>query len=946
MPDAISGAAAPQGWPVSLSGTVIRVISPGGGGRPWRGLVQPGGGHAVCLRMDAAPPGLRAGDDVHVRGAERFASGDGLFPDEVIARPAGGGARPAPVTSCPPSPAVSARELAGQLGLAALAGAAAEGLVRLAAAPGVLAVMRSRESSDPAIAWAMDRFSDPDTDAMRGAVSMILEPAALVPRSAPARGFGMASRAAEAFRSLRGAPGQKPGGVWLAAAMPALQPDAERGLSASDAMEADPVRREATLGLSGSWLRMPDIIVPHNPAMTGCEFWRKLTRAPAGYEPREVVPPGGRARIAVGHEMAHAYQGAYGYTGGTDAQRNAAECFADAAAVLCCALDAGDVPSARAFGRMRALSALMGTVTHATGLTCERAIAEAERLRAAHGPGRVPLARILDAAHRVAQASAHPDPGDLKRFRAALLERHPDFDRMPPRLMAHAATKALAAQAGGPARPDATAAFVLAALEALPRTALTPHDMLRAANVMAARKVERDDLSGTAASLRAAGLGGLVPAVVHSASARASAEWASGNELAMERARRVLARLVPGMAQALATPREGQRSLRHGVLRAAAAAAQAAIAAAIYGSCIRTAADMERIADVHRAALGHIARGGRRVTARRDLISVLPGADAPAGRTAFDMPVTERMRRLGEMAWQELQLLERADGADGAGLKVAAASLRGLRDRARPVAWSIRVEAREWARLCRDWTEIDLESVRRLALDRPTTAATVATEAAGLARARADFSRFRRMAQQTATAEDLRLHRLFLDGGPGGKPLDWSGRDLRWMDLGRIKGISLRGADLSRADLRGCGASSLDLSGARLDGALLDVRPPAATPAASPGRTRTGAAAGVRKLHCEDGFAMTAPDGTGLAFVDGAPAVVVEFTGSGGERRATRLVPARGARLLAARAAYGPDASIVTPSERHFAAIRRADGAGDGAPTVALGAAAASAPAP
>jgi len=91
---------------------------------------------------------------------------------------------------------------------------------------------------------------------------------------------------------------------------------------------------------------------------------------------------------------------------------------------------------------------------------------------------------------------------------------------------------------------------------------------------------------------------------------------------------------------------------------------------------------------------------------------------------------------------------------------------------------------------------------------------------------------------------------------------------------------------------------------------------------------------------------MVAPDGTGVAFINGEPAVVVEFTDPEGHERTTRLMPAREADPAAVQQTYGPDARAVRPEERHFAAIRLANQAGDPSESLALDPVAAPQPAP
>lgn len=965
----MSASAAIRGEDGPLSGTVVRVLSPGGAGRPWRGIVQPEGTvRAVFLTMDVAPAALKAGDDVHVPEAERFASGDSLFPDEVRVRTDSARARIAAVSVPPaligmePSASQKAPEsaagLAGRLGMGALAGLAAEGLVRLDAAPGVFAVARARESADPVIAWAMQRFSDPETDWRRGSVALIVDPAAMLPRRTAVRGLAMVQRAAESLRSVYPANPRvgelmpDDGSERLADAMPALMSPAARKQSGSWAANASPGN---FIGAVDGALRMPDLVIPYNPAQTGCEEARGLACTGDGYAPRTVVPPRARAMITVAHEMGHGYQGSFGYRLGTLAEAHAGECFADAVGIITYVAETGDVRSARAWAGMRAVAGLGGSSTHATGPACLAAIEAAADLRASHGPGRIPLSGILLAANRVARATAHPRPEEISGLRKRILTEHPDFNSYSPARMAEIIDRSLAHPGKDSFFTDRTAAYFRTALAALPHVMFTPYEMRRPANAIAALKVERADLSRTVAGLRGAGLGGLVPSVLRAAAERAFSEFGGTNGAAEDRAAAVLSRFAPRLTAATSgRPAPGwMAAVRHGALRLAGGVAQAALATAIYATGASTAADFRRIWSAHRAALDHIAVGGGRAPqVQREMITALPGNERVARNTAFDLPLSERMRRLGEMAHQELGLISAAGKATSpAELVGTAENIRKLRERMRPLAWAIRVESGTWADLSRKWTGHQVAMISRMAENRPTTADSVWMQASGLPQMRAGFETFRRMAQQISAGEDLRLHGRFLEGKADGKPLDWSGRDLRWMDLRQVGGRDLQGANLSGADLRGTDLFPMDLSGVRMEGARLEgaVGMPklrSATAQASPGMTRTSAPGGARRLHCEDGFAMVAPDGTGVAFINGEPAVVVEFTDPEGHERTTRLMPAREADPAAVQQTYGPDARAVRPEERHFAAIRLANQAGDPSESLALDPVAAPQPAP
>ena len=81
---------------------------------------------------------------------------------------------------------------------------------------------------------------------------------------------------------------------------------------------------------------------------------------------------------------------------------------------------------------------------------------------------------------------------------------------------------------------------------------------------------------------------------------------------------------------------------------------------------------------------------------------------------------------------------------------------------------------------------------------------------------------------QTALAEVLRKHILYLNNDPGGERADLRGANLRGANLreANLRGANLReadlsGADLSGADLRGADLREANLRGADLSGADL-----------------------------------------------------------------------------------------------------------------------------
>ena len=104
----------------------------------------------------------------------------------------------------------------------------------------------------------------------------------MLPRRTAVRGLAMVQRAAESFRSVYPANpslgGLLPddGSERLAAAMPSMMSPAARKLSGSWAAAG---RAGNFIGAMDGALRVPDLVIPYNPAQTGCEEARGLACA-------------------------------------------------------------------------------------------------------------------------------------------------------------------------------------------------------------------------------------------------------------------------------------------------------------------------------------------------------------------------------------------------------------------------------------------------------------------------------------------------------------------------------------------------------------------------------------------------------------------------------------------------------------------------------------------
>ena len=550
--------------------------------------------------------------------------------------------------------------------------------------------------------------------------------------------------------------------------MPAGQSDAAREELARDLVTPRPTRRDLGGGPPGSF-PASGIVVPYDVSETGTTLFSALCglRPSAGFMPRETVPPMARAMITVAHEMAHSFHDALGFRYGTVAEMHAAECFADAVAIVAYVLETGDEASAAAWARVRALAALGGHATHATGPACMAAIVAVAALREAH-PGRaVPLDEVLAAACRIAAARAHPEPDDIAGFGAAFAGLDPawgDLDGAGIRDLAD-----LAVRGSMLADPDATAVFAVLAVDALSLAAFTPRDLAAPGAVAAAVAVERSDIRSSLSRLGETGMGGIVPAVFD----------------------RLAATLVP--------PADPSSAPRAGVGRRLAAA----------GRRLRPGAPAESppavLSRARRAAIvsARLAWAGtrRRKAVPAGAVSLLPCGQGGPG-SMFDATVGTRMRRIGELAGEVLRSLP---GPAAPAVQVELAAL----------AWTVRADPDIWSALVAARGEKACSAIRDIAL--------CGSVPVPPSRVRGVHSRMASLASSVSEAEDLALHELWIRGEPGGRRLDWSGRDVRWMD---IRGMDIRGADLSGADLSGMDLTARDftcciLVGTRLDGATV-----------------------------------------------------------------------------------------------------------------------------
>lgn len=673
-----------------FSGTLMAVLAPGNAATPWRGLVLSNDdGLPVCLALKNPPGDIQPGDDIHLHDVRRY-RGDGdsrRFPDEVFgpdiwAASSSPGEGTVFQASLSQPVAQDASGLARKLGMATLASLATTAALDLRRSGDSLVLARGQASRDPAIAWAMRRFSDPGTDHLRPPVTIVLDPAALLPRDVRRGKCAWLSGIWSAFQQQQDDVAALTAQAELAARLndilPALIGKKGRSKIAEDFSRSDAFY-SATVGdftAAGENNEQLGTVSLYSATETSDGLWRSFTGLRQMIAmPREFIPTEARNKLSAAHELAHGYSAGIGHLrddvlGG--------ECFADAVAIISYVTETGDLESARKHADMRSIGSLFGMHTHATGPACLAALEVAQRLHDEYGGSTVPLAVILQSADDIRQRTTHPNPSDLRAIagyvRAVIQASDGSRDIFSIPHLSSEMEAYLTSDALDVLCPAETTAMVREALSALQRSAYDSMNLADPDTLQAAATVYEADLADTARHLRHTGLGAMVPEML-ARSARSA---------------------VPE-TRASATPQPEAMTLLGAVLQTSRSAATRLLqkTANPYGlDDLRHSVGQAQRQRLRRASVHHaiLAKPGSGPAFRFPVLSHSSSAPSGAG---FDVPGPERLRQL------QLAVHNMLDEAARSGSKsVREPAIAALGD----LAWSIRVDTAAWGKVCQNST--------------------------------------------------------------------------------------------------------------------------------------------------------------------------------------------------------------------------------------------------
>lgn len=693
----------------AFSGTLMAVLWAGDKDTPWRGLVHPTDEDSpVCLVLPGSPGDIRPGDDIHLDEVRRFrGQGDGRhFPDEVH----GPGLWAAPTApeqgavfemSHAQSPARGPGEMPGRLGLATLAAVAGSVQGDLRPAGGPLVVTRGQPSLDPALAWVQERFSDPATRHLRAPVTLMLDPAALLPSN-------VTQGRTRWLGGLRSAlwPGRQDADLEadrvaridrIARSLPTMLSSRTRhvtstGFSRSAAFHSGLTQVPEAEGRKPDWFA---VVSPYGAFDCSHSQWGHMTGL-AGklVMPRDFIPTDARNKLTAAHEAAHGYNAALGHAQDDILGK---ECFADAVAVMSYVAATGDLASGQLWADMRSIATFFGSPTHATGPACLAALQEAQALRQQYAGGAVPLAIILERADAIRRETTHPEPQDLWLLRgyvdAILAEPEPQdwwlLRGFADAILADPSQPQGALSSAGLAReldiwlartdklrqPEHTLLMMKQAIRALNRVAYDSVDLGNPATLLRAVDVHAADLADTARHMRSTGLAALVPEML---------------QRTQQSSRRPSP--PPAADQADAVTRKETSSLSGALWQRARSAAAGGVSRLFGGAAPEhVAGDLQRAMTLaaRRVALHHAILGTPATGPMQRLPVITGGVAAPSG-AGFALAVPERLRQAG-LAFRSLTEV----GAEG--VVQPDAAVRALC----ALAWTVRVDHVAWERMCR-----------------------------------------------------------------------------------------------------------------------------------------------------------------------------------------------------------------------------------------------------
>jgi hypothetical protein len=735
-----------NGTPVMVAGTVLAIHHPGGGGKAWRALVGCES-ERLWVRLEKVPAGIAVGDDIRFPGLRRPSHDTGgTVPDEVSLDMGNAESRLAMLSNArsvsvetswsPADPSLSA----AVPGTPTLQDATCTALRGGCGGEGVMSVHRPRTSRDPAIAWAMSKFSEAGMEERRGSAVLVAEPAAMVNAGKSSRRVDerLASLAREwstlvAWSTDTEARAFVSSSI-MAAMSPAMMGNAQaaslalRMFYGMPAMIAQPSWRKEGGGECS-------VVVPYNPFETWTMTWRTLSGMGDDFLPSSNLSPDGVARMTCIHEFAHAHQAAYGIEIAGDKDHagvRMGERFADAAALIAYVADTGDVAGAQAWRDARALFVLSKDAsTHVTGDACTQAIAVGQELRTAHGGHPVPMDAVMRRAGEVARAArVHTD--DMAAMRTELGTAWKTMDRRA--AAAYLRRTVRERYAPGTGVHD----LFFAAADALEGGTLGPRDLATRSGRERALALEAEALAASAARLRDTGMGSAVPVLMERAGRlpRETQERLKGSgtrlvqwgERASARAMGWTARMLSGMRPGGDVPIPADDAERAAMIarmgplemirrmedivaqerqRPPLGTAIDRVLVAVWPRLAGKDGPAMALASARATMMAREARVQQALpsevpSAAADIAGAFtafaPRQERPA-RNPFDMDVAERLRLLSRLCDRDVKMRSMGPNAPQARLGELATAINRGQARIAQVAYSLRVEHDVWAGL-------------------------------------------------------------------------------------------------------------------------------------------------------------------------------------------------------------------------------------------------------
>jgi len=902
--------------PEIVRGTVSRILDEGNG-TSWKALVLRATvdprAQEIYDRLpperkaEKAPPRKDATEEVLVTLSECPSAREGddiILMGSVVKQPSG-----SPPRFVPAAPeadaAVTYYASEGRRGRSDLARIAAMMADHVPALEDALAVTLPREEkhSDSVVDDALRRINDPSVARYRPAATLVVDAAAVYARGDDAHRF-------------------------LGQSMPRGMGEAYRGTFESYVLHDTAIAMYSGETLDGSV--HANFVMPVSalePSLVSLAMFAGLR--PSAMVPRERVDPDVMSRFTALHEGAHCYQEGFGLQFSknmSDAGMRRLECFADAVAVATMVLDGADREQVEHIVRAREVHALAGVSTHTSGLAARQAFEMACKHVDRHGApkagdtaGRVPMNRIMGFARRIADDAALKHDADLLVINQAIgsrgvLDGTASAAETAKRIRDAAAELR---EAGLFTEQEKALRSMELAAAAVGKGMWTAADLSEPENARKYGETVRKDLFATLSNLNRMGYPrGTIDRVIREAEHRVADLGASSaielNRQAASRGgldgflNRIIRSYIDGKdpISFLFGSNTFDREARYvegkgfpGILRRMLSAGRNI--GLLDRERGRAARGVDAMAEATRAAIGKASQAAGRLPdppqgeqGQRNAFLAMRSAVGETGRNPWHMPLGKRLDMIGDLSRQAatVAMLARAhpDRAEG------------LQER---FDWLMARRADALRSVClMDETKV---SLLKLLGGRRTPEE--------LAASRRDIEATRNIPGLSMPVE---AGRRLEHGENAVRVVDEISSQARWDVPGARTRLPVDGNVL--AGLTG-------IAGAFGHPILVPAGRPRQPEAADVHRDKRGFVIKRNdegKPHCEDDWAVQAPDGRRFAWVNGRKAFVVRIEMPEGDTVTTRLLPENEARIMAD--AFGGE--VRAPTEEDFAAIRRGMG--------------------